>query len=157
MKVPMPLPLPLLVPAAYYYCHHHQHQHLLHSSSYFSYNSCPDLPKCIVGTWLRPRVWNPMALSNACKASCEPAGRAACIRASPQQWQPQGVEVCSLLWIGLCTALRGDDEWSVKGKGGCLSLCIPLPGLPAILRINTVCERCLPKSKQNSSPLQFGF
>lgn len=87
----MPLPLPLLVPAAYYYYHHH-HQHLLHSSSYSSYNSCPAMPKCVAGTWIRPRVCNPMALSKAwaCKASCvalqshaEPARTGACIRPTP--------------------------------------------------------------------------
>lgn len=85
MKVPMLLPLSLTVPAAYYY----HHQHLLHFSSYLSYKSCPDMPKCVVGTRIRPRICNQMALSKAwaCKAfsvtlerCADPAETAACIR-----------------------------------------------------------------------------
>lgn len=122
MKVPMPLPLPLMVPAAYYYYHHH-HQHLLHSSSYSSYNSCPAMPKCVAGTWIRPRVCNPMALSKAwaCEASPvalqwrakpartgdrikPPPAEAAMVTAAAHSChgdQPQGLEACSLIWAGL--------------------------------------------------------
>lgn len=167
MKVPMPLPLPLMVPAAYYYYHHH-HQHLLHSSSYSSYNSCPAMPKCVAGTWIRPRVCNPMALSKAwaCKASpvalqwrAKPARTGDCIKPPPavaamvtaaahscHGYQPQGFWslLADLSRTALdCSALCSGDEWWGKGRGESFPntlyrLPLSLPFPSAILRTTTV-------------------
>lgn len=177
MKVPMPLPLPLLVPAAYYYYHHH-HQHLLHSSSYSSYNSCPAMPKCVAGTWIRPRVCNPMALSKAwaCKASCvalqwhaEPARTGACIRPPPTAVAAMATAAAHSCHGNPATgvgSLHADLNrtglyrtlwwWWMKGYGkgrmlnspNHLPLSLPFPS--AILRIHTVCKCHPSKARCNS-------
>lgn len=152
MKVPMPLPLPLMVPAAYYYYHHHhQHQHLLHSSSY---SSCPAMFKCVAGTWIRPRVCEPMAQSKARKAfRVNPA--VACW--ASRNWSSlqittdssgshadcsstrlsrnaslRGLDASSLTWTGLdCAALCGGDKWWGEGRGARLKRSVSPPPLPA--------------------------
>lgn len=184
----MPLPLPLMVPAAYYYYyhhhHHHQHQHLLHSSSYSSYNSCPAMPKCVAGTWIRPRVFNPMALSKAwawawaCKASpvalqwrAEPAGTGACIRppetaaaAHSCHGNPAsgvGSLLADLNWTRLCCTVRW---WSMMGSGkGRVSHVLPASPIchhedKNISKWSMPPEaKCSSEKRQNSSALQFCF
>lgn len=177
MKVPMPLPLPLMVPAAYYY---YNHQHLLHSSSYLSYNSCLAMPKCAAGTWVRPRVCNPTALTKAwaCKASpvafqwcAEPAGTGACIRPHPRAVAAMLVAAaaCSCYWKSAsgagspladmseldCTALCGRHEWwgKVYGYPHLTLWCLEDKHSPKLLPVN-IHATCSSK-KRLCSPVLF--